>query len=152
MLHALVSAQAEVLRYEYFDGTPPQLAAAKELRWLPVADDRPTPGPGETLTGPVATVSADGVSRIWTVVPSDPPVPHRVTNFQARAALLEAGLFSTVNDALLTLPVDSPERQAWEYANELTRSGTLVNGMAAQLGLTSGQLDALFRRAAQIEA
>jgi hypothetical protein len=83
-------------------------------------------------------------------VPSD--VPSVVTNYQARAALLRAGLFDLVNDALLALPANDPSRQAWEYANELTRHGTLVNGVTAGLGITSEQVDDLFRVGATIEA
>lgn len=83
---------------------------------------------------------------------SKPPVPQAVTNFQARAALLKAGLFDQVNGALLALPANSTARQAWEYANELTRNGTLVNSVSETLGLTAAQLDDLFRQAATIEA
>lgn len=81
-----------------------------------------------------------------------PPVPAAVTNFQARAALLTAGLFEKVDGALMALPARSTARQAWEYANELTRNGTLVNSMAETLGFTAAQLDDLFRDAATIEA
>jgi hypothetical protein len=81
-----------------------------------------------------------------------PPVPQAVTNFQARAALLKAGLFDQVNNALLAQPVNSTARQAWEYANELTRNGTLVNSVSETLGLSAAQLDDLFRQAATIEA
>ena len=81
-----------------------------------------------------------------------PYVPQVVTNFQARAALLAAGLFDQVNEALLAQPINSTARQAWEYANELTRNGTLVNSVSEALGLTSAQLDDLFRQAATIEA
>lgn len=84
--------------------------------------------------------------------PAVVPVPASVTNFQARAALLAAGLFDQVNDAMLAKPANSTDRQAWEYANELTRSGTLVNSMAETLGFTAAQLDDLFRTAATIEA
>ena len=81
-----------------------------------------------------------------------PPVPAAVTNFQARAALLAAGLFAQVNDAMKAQPADSAAFQAWEYANEITRGGELVNSMAAALGFTAAQLDDLFRLAATIEA
>lgn len=80
------------------------------------------------------------------------PVPDEVTNFQARAALLGAGLFEMVNSAILALPMTDVAYQAWEYANTVTRHGALVNAMAQQLGLTSEQLDNLFRAAAAIEA
>ncbi|SMF72290.1 hypothetical protein SAMN02982917_4130 [Azospirillum oryzae] len=81
-----------------------------------------------------------------------PPVPAAVTNFQARAALLAAGLFAQVNDAMKAQPADSAAYQAWEYANDITRTGTLVNSVAEMLGLTAAQLDDLFRQAATIEA
>lgn len=81
-----------------------------------------------------------------------PPVPPVVTNYQARAALLQAGLFEQVNNTLLALPITDPARQAWEYANEVTRHGSLVNGVTGQLGMTPAQVDELFRVAATIEA
>lgn len=131
-------------------------------RILPLVDLPPVAAGHRVVRRPPEawTVGDEAVTATYDLVPLSPeeieaqrpPVPDRVTNFQARAALLEAGLFATVDDALLALPVDSPERQAWEYANELTRYGALVNGMANQLGLTGDQLDALFRRAAEIEA
>lgn len=86
------------------------------------------------------------------IVAQRPPVPAVVTNFQARAALLAAGLFDQVDAAIKAQPVTSAAYQAWEYANELTRAGVLVNTMAAELGLSAGQLDELFRAAAEIEA
>lgn len=104
------------------------------------------------------------IVREWGIVPltpeelaaiaaaSSPPVPASVTNFQARAALLAAGLFGQVDAAIKAQPQDSPAYQAWEYANDVTRNGTLVNSMAETLGLTSAQLDDLFRQAATIEA
>lgn len=48
---------------------PPDLPAGKGLRWLPVVDSMPTPSLGETLTGPEVTVTADAVTRTWTVEP-----------------------------------------------------------------------------------
>lgn len=79
------------------------------------------------------------------------PVPQRVTNFQARAALMAAGLFDQVDTALKTAG-DPMALQAWEYANEVARGGALVNGLVASLGWTHAQLDDLFRVAALIEA
>lgn len=106
----------------------------------------------------------DRIVRVWNVVPLTPeeiaaaaaaalpPVPTAVTNFQARAALLSAGLFGQVDAAIKAQPQDSPAYQAWEYANEITRNGTLVNSVAVTLGFTATQLDDLFRQAATIEA
>lgn len=81
-----------------------------------------------------------------------PPVPVQVTNFQARAVLLAAGLFDRVDAAIKAQPQTSAAYQAWQYANDITRNGTLVTGMAEMLGFTAAQLDDLFRQAATIEA
>jgi hypothetical protein len=81
-----------------------------------------------------------------------PPVPVQVTNFQARAVLLAAGLFDRVDAAIKAQPQTSAAYQAWEYANDITRNGTLVNSMAETLGFSAAQLDDLFRQAATIEA
>ena len=86
-------------------------------------------------------------------------VPDSVTNFQARAVLMQmpsstgvAGrtVFDDVNDTLKAqggIPY-----QAWEQANDFTRDGTLVNSFGAKLGLSSDQLDQVFITASTIEA
>jgi hypothetical protein len=79
------------------------------------------------------------------------PVPAEVTNFQARAALIGAGLFDQVDTAVRTSG-NAVAVQAWDYANTITRNGTLVNAIGAGLGLSAEQLDDLFRAAAVIEA
>ena len=51
-------------------------------------------------------------------IPPSPPAPVTVvTNYQARAALIRAGLFDTVAAAVAQLGPSSLEFQAWEYAN-----------------------------------
>ena len=86
-----------------------------------------------------------------------PFVPQSVTNYQARAVLMSqpgsaAGrsLFEDVNAALQAL--GGTAWQAWEYANDITRTGELVSQIGTQLGLNSAQLDALFVSASQISA
>lgn len=91
-------------------------------------------------------------------------VPREVTNFQARAVLMQlpsptgaASLFHDINAALLAGrdsgdPQGMMAWQAWEQANDFTRHGALVNSMAASFGLTEQQLDDLFIAASQIEA
>lgn len=129
---------------------------------LPLIDEKPAEEGKRAEALPMNrwTVDADSVRvtyRLIALTPAEieaakPPVPQAVTNFQARAVLLAAGLFDRVNDALLALPANATARQAWEYANKLTRTGTLVNSMAETLGFTAAQLDDLFRQAATIEA
>lgn len=126
-------------RVENFFFVTPEVAAA-------ILDDVP---PGYTLTD----------------VPPEPApvvlVPASVTNFQARAALLQvpAGegstLFQVIDDALRAAK-DTPDGripwQAWEQANDFFRAGALVNTLGAQFGLDSAQIDDLFRAAVLIEA
>lgn len=86
-------------------------------------------------------------------LPPVPPVrvvPESVTNFQARAALMGAGMFEAVDSAIKLQ--GGMALQAWEYANTVSRNGPLVTAMAAGLGLSAEDLDSLFIQAEQIEA
>lgn len=80
-------------------------------------------------------------------VPEDilmPVVPLFVTPFQAKAALLKAGLLPQVQ-ALLDAP-ETPEmyKLAWNEALMFERTSPIVAALAASLGLTDDQVDALF--------
>ena len=84
-----------------------------------------------------------------------PAVPASITNFQARAVLLQmpgsaAGrtLFQDVDDALRNM--GGAAWQAWEFANEFTRHGALVGQMGARFGMSDAQLDGLFIAASPI--
>lgn len=87
------------------------------------------------------------------IVPPPPPVtyiPYSVTPFQAKAALLQAGLLSSVQAVIAQA---SPIAQlAWSDATEFTRDSPTIAALSAQLGLSSAQVDALFVAAAAIEA
>ena len=85
----------------------------------------------------------------------EPPldgVPQVVTRFQARAALHLAGLLTTVESLMTDPQTDMLARLAWQDAQEFRRQSPTVLSMAATLGLTDEQLDALFTTAAGIEA
>jgi len=83
-------------------------------------------------------------------VPPPEPVPSAVSMFQARAALLAAGLYEAVDAAIQQ--AGGVNLVAWEYATEVRRDSPLVAAMAQQLGLTDEQVDQLFRQAAAISA
>ena len=101
------------------------------------------PGPGYTW---------DGVQ--WQPPAAEDPVtatvPRVVTMRQARLALLSAGLYEQVDDAINALP--EPPRTAarieWDYSSEVHRDKPFVQMLAGALGLTGEQLDALFIQAA----
>lgn len=69
MLYALIDAAGTIRRFDTHEIPPPALAPAKGLRWLPVADTKPEPGPEEALEGPVVTVGETAVARVWTLRP-----------------------------------------------------------------------------------
>ncbi len=80
------------------------------------------------------------------------PVPAEVTMRQARLALLAAGLLDDVEAAIAGM--DEPAKTAaqieWEYSNALQRDNALVSVLGPALGLSSNQIDDLFRAAAQL--
>lgn len=80
------------------------------------------------------------------------PVPAAVTMRQARLALLGAGLLGTVTTAINAMaePAKTAATIEWEYSNELQRDHALVTALGAALGLTSSQVDDLFRAAAAL--
>jgi hypothetical protein len=80
------------------------------------------------------------------------PVPHVVSRFQAKAALLAAGYLPAV-EAMMANPA-TPEiaKLAWAEAIEFRRTSPTVTAMGAALGLDDAALDALFTTAAGIEA
>lgn len=102
-----------------------------------------------------------GVSRGWTYDGSEfaaptPPSAEElrariapVTMRQARLALHAAGLLASVETALAALlePQKTASMIEWEYASEVRRDAPLIAAMTAALGLTEGQVDALFASA-----
>ena len=78
------------------------------------------------------------------------PVPDAVTNYQARAALIAAGLFDKA-DAAVRASGDPKAVQAWDYANNFYRSSPFIAKLGGDLGLADSQIDDLFRAAAAID-
>ena len=81
--------------------------------------------------------------------PADIPIPPRITSVamrQARLALLQAGLYATVQTSIAVMPGVSGEaaRIEWEFASDVQRDSALVAALGSTLGLDTAQLDALF--------
>ena len=75
-----------------------------------------------------------------------------VSRFQAKAALLQAGLLDAVEGLMNDPQTDPIARLAWQDAIEFRRHSPALTGVATALGWTDEQLDALFVAASQIEA
>lgn len=75
-----------------------------------------------------------------------------VSPFQAKAALLQAGLLTQV-EAVINDPATDPlVKLAWNNATEYKRTSPMIAALAAQLNLTDAQVDDLFTAAATIIA
>lgn len=129
-----------------------------------------TDAPGCPLGSAISRVELEGPTDIWPgleTVPDDgrelwvppPPVPVSITNFQARAVLLAMASPTGIAERTLFQDIDDTLRaeggvgwQAWEYANEITRDGELVNSLGQRLGMSPAQLDQLFIAAGSISA
>lgn len=110
----------------------------------------------------VAVIDEDGISRmsmLASLVPDGASIlpyptqaisiPDSVTMRQARLALSEAGLLSSVNAAIASMEGRQKEvaEIEWEYAQEVQRNSGLVPVLGASLGLSEKDLDNLFLRA-----
>lgn len=78
------------------------------------------------------------------------PVPTSVTMRQARLALLDLDLLSSIDEAINAMPEPDKTKAKieWEYAAVVERNSDWVSDLGQQLGLSDVQIDALFRLAA----
>lgn len=91
-----------------------------------------------------------GSVRLPTDDPETPaPVPAMVSRLQAKQALLAADLLASVEAAILA-GEDAALQLYWAEASHFHREHPALIAMTAALGMTSGQVDDLFRAAALI--
>lgn len=137
------------------DAVVPDGATHASLGVLPVDSTIPDGHRQDFSQGPATARGwqiVNGVAVPITVplpAPGPAPVPESVSPRQIRKALNAAGLRATVEAAVAAAPQDV--RDDWEFALEVRRDWPALNSMAAQIGLTSEQVDALFIAAAAIE-
>lgn len=115
---------------------------------LAVIDGREWVVPEDTGNRMRQAIAAWGTPDPWIEPP--PPVPQSVSRFQARAAMHVAGLLDQVEAAIAQ--ADTLAQMAWTDAVEFRRDSPTIAALAAQIGLTDAEIDALFRAAAEIEA
>ena len=87
-----------------------------------------------------------------TFTPTDPviPVPDSVSTFQAKAALLDAGLLDDFQALIDDAGTSAVLKLAWTCAPVFLRNSPAIVSMTALAGLTSGEVDDLFIAASNI--
>lgn len=107
---------------------------------------------GQQIHADILSGKAGQVAPYVAPPPQPTPVPTEVSRFQARAALLQAGLLDDIEAYMADPATDPFVRIAWEDAQVFKRNSPTVLSLQPLLGLTDGQLDDLFRFAATIKA
>lgn len=107
-----------------------------------------------------ADTTIDGVVKVLTKEEYDDAYamelfarqPKVVTARQARLALLQEGLLSTVEAAIESLeePQKTQAKIEWEYATEVHRFSPMVELIGTACGLTTEQINELFVKASEI--
>lgn len=98
----------------------------------------------------------DGYELFWVEpepVPEQPPqVPQVVTMRQARLALYDVGKLNQINGMINAMTGASGDkaRIEWEYGSTVDRNSPLTAAIAAQLNMTSAEMDTLFTTAATL--
>ncbi len=132
--------------------SPEELAA---FGWLPVVETKPKYKPNteqlinpEIRVGDIVPANATSIKAVWTKATYTSPVPGQVTLLQARRALRAAGLIDAVNTVFAS--ANSYVQDSWEYTDVLVRDSVLVVTFGETIGLTTKQIDDLFRAAEKL--
>lgn len=96
---------------------------------------------------PITEAQADALRA-----PPPAGVPQTVTRFQALAALHLAGRLTAVQSIMAAPETPVLAKLAWENALSFERNSPTLASLAAMLGMTDADLDALFTEAAGLSA
>ena len=116
------------------DNIPPQAIAISDDQWQRLTDP-------ENLH-----IWVDGDAVTYTPEPPPPQVLQVVSASQAKIALYNAGLLEQVKTLVANHPYE-PVRIWYADANQWERGHVYVQALGAELGLTEGDIDALFQAA-----
>lgn len=95
------------------------------------------------------SVAWDGAQWVVSALPP-PAVPESVPAHHLRRALRAFGMLPAVVAYMAALPDDDEMRESWEYAPYFRRDALGIESARVALGLTSSQVDALFRAAGAV--
>ncbi len=129
----------EIRRY----AEKPEDIAHKGVSWHPVVREYGVPGEGlENGNWYIRTVDPA------TIPPAPPRVPSSITPRQCRLILSAQGMLADVEQTIAGM--DEATRITWEYALEFRRDDPLLNALAANMGLSSEEIDQFFIAAEQL--
>jgi hypothetical protein len=88
----------------------------------------------------------------WTVKITDYEVPSTIYLWELRSIIKSKGLEESVNEAIEDLPEDikTPALEAWNHATTIKRYSPTVKIIQAALGLSTYEVDEIFRSATKI--
>lgn len=115
------------------------------------ADNRVIGFRSQSGTPSEASAAAD---IAWAIAnPAPAPVPDEVPAWRIKAIAKLAGLEHAIAAALASLsePARTVASAAWLEGNVIRRDSATVNQLAAALGITSAQMDQMFRDAAALK-
>jgi hypothetical protein len=98
------------------------------------------------VNGVEVEMSADEEAAFVASRDLEQSIPQEVSMRQARLVLFNAGMLSQVDAAIAAM--SEPDKTIadiqWNHASTVVRDNAVVASLAAAIGLTSDQLDALF--------
>ena len=89
--------------------------------------------------------------REYPEVVTPAPVRQRVTKAAFKIAAAQTDLLGQINNFVSQLPYDAPAVILWNDAADFKRSDALWDFMAAEFGVSTAVVDALFNAAGQID-
>lgn len=138
--YALVNEDKTIVRFD--DNVNASKLGIQDLwpKWLPTEKSF-----GDPKSLPL--VSVDKVTEY--IIDPSTIVPESVGMAKARLALLNFGLLDKVENAIAN-SIDPALKIMWEYETNLQRNSSNVARIANAIGLTSSQVDNLFKAASKL--
>lgn len=94
----------------------------------------------------------DEIAATWVSEETTEQIPTEVTMRQARLALVDAGMYGSIQSAINSLPEPMKTKALieWEYSNTVQRHNGFVSQLRPILGMTEEDLDNLFIAASKL--